>query len=670
MRITAQLIDAATGTPLWAERYDGALEDIFDVQDEITAQRCWRPRAELRRAEIERAQSKDAGEPRPYERICARCRAPERILQPKPSRRLNILRPRSQIDPGYGEAQALAAYCHHVKYTRGGRDPTHRDAAIRYARAALATGTNDSMALATAAFVLAIEGREFDTALGALERALEVNPNSALALGRAAQVNIFVGNYSKAIDQAHRSIRLSPFDPLRYIPEVALAFAYFLTEQFPEAAEAAMRAIQSSPSFNVPHLLLAASYIHLGRAADARAEVQRALDLQPGFTIAAFTAVGLTPGQGEPIAAALRKAGLPDEPVLSLPDKPSIAVLAFQNMSGDVEQEYFADGVAEDIITALSRNHAAVRHRAQLELHLQGPRRRREAGRPRTWGALCARRQRAQGRQPRAHHRPAHRSRQPATTCGPNVTTASCRIFSRCRTRSPRASPWRSGPRWRRPSASGWRASRPRSLDAWEAYHRGLWHYLKQRRTRTRWPSRSFNGPSISIRTLRPATTGWLWRTAADSNPYGLLAAADASPLARDLARKAVALDDADAVALYGLRTALLLGGDLEGGSRRVRARRQPRSQSRLGHGRPRRHVRVAQPPARRTGLDRARHARQSTRSDDMGVAELDGMDDTIFARDYGAALATADRLIRARPEHGYIYRVRAASSWTAGPHR
>ena len=83
---------------------------------------------------------------------------------------------------------------------------------------------------------------------------------------------------------------------------------------------------------------------------------------------------------------------------LPLPDKPSIAVLPFTNMSGDPEQEYFADGIAEDIITALSRVQVALRHRPQLDLHLQGQGGRRQAGRPRARRALRAGRQRAQGR--------------------------------------------------------------------------------------------------------------------------------------------------------------------------------------------------------------------------------------------------------------------------------
>ena len=94
--------------------------------------------------------------------------------------------------------------------------------------------------------------------------------------------------------------------------------------------------------------------------------------------------------------------GAPERPALPLPDKPSIAVLPFQNMSGDPEQEYFADGIVEDIIAALSRTRLAVRHRAQFELRVQGQVAGRPRGRARTWRALRAGRQRAQGSQPRA----------------------------------------------------------------------------------------------------------------------------------------------------------------------------------------------------------------------------------------------------------------------------
>jgi adenylate cyclase len=161
--------------------------------------------------------------------------------------------------------------------------------------------------------VLAWRGRDLDTARGALDRALAINPNSALALGRAAQVNVFIGNYEKAIEQAYQSIRLSPFDPQRYIPQTALAFAFFLTDRFTQAAEAAVQAVQSSPNFAISRLLLAASYVRLGRLADARVEIQRTLELQPDFTISAFMVGGLSSNtQREALHAALREAGLPE----------------------------------------------------------------------------------------------------------------------------------------------------------------------------------------------------------------------------------------------------------------------------------------------------------------------------------------------------------------------
>ena len=148
-----------------------------------------------------------------------------------------------------------------------------------------------------------------------------------------------------------------------------------------------------------------------------------------------------------------------------LPDKPSIAVLPFQNMSGDPEQEYFADGIVEDIITALSRFKLAVRHRAQFELRLQGPGGRREAGRARARRALRARRQRAQGRRPRAHHRPADRCRDRQPSLGRALRPALDDIFDAAgrdrheRRRRHRAEAAQGGDRAR--SASRRRASTP-----------------------------------------------------------------------------------------------------------------------------------------------------------------------------------------------------------------
>jgi adenylate cyclase len=309
-----QLVEAVTGNHLWADKYQGGTDDVFDLQDQIAAGAVGAIEPNVRQAEIERATRKRPENLEAYDLyLRALPRRGSHSLADS-AEALEHIEAALKIDPAYAAAHALAAYCYHVQYTRGGFDPERLASAVRHARATLMIGTDDAMALANAAFVLAFEERDFDTGLGALERALAINPNSALALGRAAQLNMFVGNYNKAIEQANQAIRLNPLDPLRYIPESALAFAYFLTERFSQAAEAALQAIQFAPAFHVPHLLLAASYVRLGRLQDARLEVQRARELQPGLTISAFTRRGglSRPTQGEQLEAALREAGLPE----------------------------------------------------------------------------------------------------------------------------------------------------------------------------------------------------------------------------------------------------------------------------------------------------------------------------------------------------------------------
>ena len=200
LRITVQLVDAATGNHLWADKYDGVLNDVFDLQDQITAGVVGAIEPNVRQAEIERATRKRPENLGAYDLYL---RALPRAGAHSPAdsvKALELIEAALKIDPGYGAAHALAAYCHYVQFTRGGRDPAQQAAAVHHAREAIATGTDDASALATAAFVLALLGGNFDAALSAFDRALAINPNSAPALGRAAQVNVFVRNYDKAID--------------------------------------------------------------------------------------------------------------------------------------------------------------------------------------------------------------------------------------------------------------------------------------------------------------------------------------------------------------------------------------------------------------------------------------------------------------------------------------
>lgn len=129
-------------------------------------------------------------------------------------------------------------------------------------------------------------GRDYEAALSAFERSFALSGSCAFALGFSSIVRAWKGDDAIAVEQANRALRLSPFDPLIYLPYAGLAYAYFAAGRFEEAAAAASLATQSNPRFSVPHLLHAAALTGLGRSEDAEAVVQRLRELEPGITVA------------------------------------------------------------------------------------------------------------------------------------------------------------------------------------------------------------------------------------------------------------------------------------------------------------------------------------------------------------------------------------------------
>ncbi len=312
LRINAQLIETETGNHLWAEKYDGALGDVFDLQDRITEGVAGAIEPSLRQAEVERARRKRPENLDAYDLYLRALPHAWAWAPAEQEKAVELLEAALKIDPHYVAAHGLLSFSYSIFSTHDPRD-SRRDKSVQHARAVLGPDTDDSLALAFASFALAFFERDYDVALSAVDRALSFTPNSPIVLALSATSNAFAGHFDTAIEQAQASLRLSPFDPFRFIAEVAAGYGYFFTGRYPEAAEAALRCLHINPQFLPGYPLVVASRIRDGRAQDALQAVERLLRFKPDFRVGEFIRVGrFSPDLNETYAAALRDAGLPE----------------------------------------------------------------------------------------------------------------------------------------------------------------------------------------------------------------------------------------------------------------------------------------------------------------------------------------------------------------------
>jgi adenylate cyclase len=313
VRVTGQLIDTASATHVWAQRYDRPLDDIFALQDELTISVIGAIEPSLRQAEIERAKRKRPDSLDAYDFYLRALPNAFAAMPETADQALPLLQQAIAIEPDYAAAHAAIAFCHEVRYIRAGLLETDKRTALRHARIAIATGGDDATALAAGAFVIGILECDYGTALNAFDRALALSPSSAFALSFSAIVRAWAGDCATAVEQAEQSLRLSPFDALLYMPYVGLAYAHFFAGRFEEAALAASRAAQANPQFSIPWVLRTAALAKLGRGDEAQAGARRLLELWPQFTISGYIGGNFTsPERLAMFTDPLRRAGLPE----------------------------------------------------------------------------------------------------------------------------------------------------------------------------------------------------------------------------------------------------------------------------------------------------------------------------------------------------------------------
>lgn len=284
VRVTGRLIETETGTHVWTNRYDGTLDDIFTLQDEMTMSVISAVEPTLRKAEVERARRKRPGSLDAYDLYLRAMPFAATAMPEDADKALDLLEQAIRLEPDYAIVHGFMAWCHEQRYLRGGLHAETRTAARHHAHAAIKAGGDDAMALAMGGFVIGVMERDYETALEALDRSLALSPSSALAFGFSSIVRAWLGDDTTAIEHGMNGVRLGPYDPLVYLPYLGLAYSHFFAGNFVEAASAARRASAANPQFSVPCYLHIAALVGLGRLDEANSKTNILLELQPDFT--------------------------------------------------------------------------------------------------------------------------------------------------------------------------------------------------------------------------------------------------------------------------------------------------------------------------------------------------------------------------------------------------
>jgi adenylate cyclase len=281
VRISGELIDAITGTHLWADRFDGSLEDIFEFQDKVAVSVAGVIEPTLQAAEIRRSSERPTNDLTAYDlylRAYAMFWSSARHIPEA----LRLTKQAIGRDPRYGPALAWAAYCY-VALLHGNRSENReadRRECIDFARRALQVAGDDPGVLTNAAYALAYFSEDIGAMMALVVRALAINPSFARGWYISGIIKLWAGQPDVAIEHVETSMRLSPRAPIGPALGV-IGGAHFFARRFTEAVSKLLLAIQEDSSYVQPYRYLAACYAHMGQLDDAREIVARLRAITP-----------------------------------------------------------------------------------------------------------------------------------------------------------------------------------------------------------------------------------------------------------------------------------------------------------------------------------------------------------------------------------------------------
>ena len=319
VRITGQLVDASNGAHLWANRFDGELENIFELQDQVTASVVGIIAPRVEEAEIVRAKHKPTESLDAYDCYLRGVASLQEMFggsKEAVSEALQLFYRAIELDPEFASPHGMAAWCYVLRKNYGWVTDDSQEIAEteRLARRAARLAKDDAVALYTGGFALARIAGYLENGAALIDRALALDPNLAAAWHLSGWVNIYLGKAEIAIDHMARAMRLNPLDPLMFGMQNGTAAAYFLAGRYDEASAWAEKALQLHTNYLPAMRMAAASHACAGRLAEAQKTMARIREIDPELWGSRLTDV--VPFRGPQEIAryveGLRKAGLPE----------------------------------------------------------------------------------------------------------------------------------------------------------------------------------------------------------------------------------------------------------------------------------------------------------------------------------------------------------------------